>query len=382
MDHPSDQLKSSHPFFDRITSPTLVLDKERCLNNIHVMAEKAKTSGVRFRPHFKTHQSTIIAEWFRPFGITAITVSSVAMAKYFSDHGWRDITIAFPVNLREIQRINELAKNIHLELVVESIDSIRFLGENLETSVGLWLKADVGANRTGIPVDDHRAFLALAKETKNTRQLVLRGVLIHAGQTYHTGSVEEVKHIYENATRKLGALKESFHKADFKETLISWGDTPSCSLVEDLSRVDEIRPGNFVLYDITQLQIGSCREEDIAVAVACPVVALHPEREEVIIHGGAIHLSKERLEQDGVCSYGAVALPTATGWGKHLPGAYVKSLSQEHGVVSILKESFAQIHIGDLLVILPIHSCLAVDLFKQYLSLDGETIPTMRMEST
>ena len=369
-------------WFDPINSPTLVLDKKRCLENIQHMVEKTRISRVHFRPHFKTHQSAVIGGWFRPPGVDAITVSSVAMAKYFADHGWKDITIAFPVNLREIQNINHLAKKIHLELLVESPESIRFLAEKLEAPVGLWLKADVGAHRTGIPVNDHDKFLALAKETNHPRPLILQGVLTHAGQTYHASSVEEVKQIYQDAIDQLISLNDDLHKAGFTETKISWGDTPSCALVNDLSRVDEVRPGNFVLFDYTQYQIGSCREEDIASAVACPIVALHPERNEVVIHGGAIHLSKERLEQDDTCSYGAVALPTTIGWSEHIPGACVKSLSQEHGIVSIPQEYLAQIRIGDLLIILPVHSCLAVDQFKQYRSLDGEIIPTLRMETT
>ena len=37
--------------------------------------------------------------------------------------------------------------------------------------------------------------------------------------------------------------------------------------------------------------------------IACPVVALHPERKEVIIYGGAVHLSKDNYT-DGVVKYG------------------------------------------------------------------------------
>jgi D-serine deaminase-like pyridoxal phosphate-dependent protein len=368
-------------WYDVVTSPALVLDKQRCLDNIQQMAKKAKASGVQLRPHFKTHQSATIGEWFRPLGVKAITVSSVSMAKYFSDHDCKDITIAFPVNLREIQTINELARRIHLELLVESSEAIRFLSQNLRSPVGLWLKADVGAHRTGIPVNDHGIFLSLAKEANQSKQLTMLGVLTHAGQTYHAASVDEVKKIFRDATSKLISLKESLHNSGFPNAKISWGDTPSCSLVDDLSKMDEIRPGNFVLFDSTQLQIGSCREEDIAAVVACPVVSIHPERNEVIIHGGAIHLSKERLENGGNCSFGIVALPTVSGWSEHIPGAFVKSLSQEHGIVSIPKEFLSQIHIGDLLIILPVHSCLVVDLFKHYYSVDGEFISTMQKDA-
>lgn len=66
---------------DSIQRPTLLLDPDRAKRNISRMAEKAARSGLRFRPHFKTHQSAAVGEWFRPFGVTAITVSSVEMAE-------------------------------------------------------------------------------------------------------------------------------------------------------------------------------------------------------------------------------------------------------------------------------------------------------------
>jgi len=66
-----------------IKKPTLVLDENKCRSNIAMMAEKAKRSGVIFRPHFKTHQSVTIGNWFRDEGIENITVSSVTMASFF-----------------------------------------------------------------------------------------------------------------------------------------------------------------------------------------------------------------------------------------------------------------------------------------------------------
>ena len=78
------------------TRPTLLIDKAKCKANIKRMALKARQNDIEFRPHLKTHQSLEIGDWFRQEGVTKITVSSVAMAKYFAQDGWKDITIAFP----------------------------------------------------------------------------------------------------------------------------------------------------------------------------------------------------------------------------------------------------------------------------------------------
>ena len=49
-------------------------------------------------------------------GVTAITVSSVSMAGKFAGVGWRDITIAFPMNFSEI---NLLASKITLNVLFD-----------------------------------------------------------------------------------------------------------------------------------------------------------------------------------------------------------------------------------------------------------------------
>ena len=81
--------------YNTIETPTLLLDAARAQRNIARMAKKARDNRLRFRPHFKTHQSAAIGEWFRQAGVSAITVSSVAMARYFADHGWDDICLLY-----------------------------------------------------------------------------------------------------------------------------------------------------------------------------------------------------------------------------------------------------------------------------------------------
>jgi D-serine deaminase-like pyridoxal phosphate-dependent protein len=363
--------------FTAITQPTLLLDAKRCQENIERMAEHAKRCGVRFRPHVKTIQSARIGEWFRPQGVTGITVSSVEMAQYFAAHGWKDILIAFPANIRQIDDLNQLAACLHLELLAESLETAGFLAKSLASGIDLWIKVDVGARRTGIPIEEHAALRELAQGILQYKNLHLRGLLTHAGHTYQARGADKVREIYRNCMEKMIAAREMLVSAGLPKPELSWGDTPSCSLVEDLSAVNEIRPGNFALYDVTQSAISSCSVDNIAAAVACPVVARHPERSQVVVYGGAIHLSKEYLEEEGIRHYGRVSLPSADGWSQPIAGAYVTALSQEHGVVALPREMVNSVKVGDLLIVLPVHACLAVGQFPQCLSLDGKTYPIM-----
>lgn len=355
--------------------PTLLLNKERALQNIKIMAKKAEKSGVRFRPHFKTHQSVQIGEWFRQQGVTAITVSSVDMADYFANSGWQDVTVAFPVNILQIQKISVLAEKIQLNLLVESQESILFLDKNLTANVDVWLKIDVGYHRTGIPGDKADVVLELAKEMERTDRLRFKGLLTHAGHSYYAHSVEEIKKIHRTSVGLLNQLRTFLLENGISSVQLSVGDTPTCSVVNDFSGVDEIRPGSFVFYDLSQWDIGACQEEEIAVAVACPVVATHPERNELVIYGGGIHFSKEYLiRKDGTKVFGYIAPRTTDGWGSLIEDCYVSSLSQEHGIVKANTAFLENVNLGDVLLILPVHCCLTANLLRQYTTTNGEII--------
>ena len=71
-----------------ITTPTLLLDEQKCRKNIEKLVQKATDNQLVIRPHFKTHQSHEVGRWFREAGIRQITVSSFAMAAYFVEDGF------------------------------------------------------------------------------------------------------------------------------------------------------------------------------------------------------------------------------------------------------------------------------------------------------
>ena len=355
-----------------INKPVILLDEQKARRNIARMAEKAACNKVRFRPHFKTHQSAVIGEWFRDVGVDAITVSSVSMAEYFAESGWEDITIAFPVNLRELDAINTLAARISLSLLVDSPMVIKRLAEILTVPVQLWLAVDTGMGREGLSYDAPAQFETLIQTAHRFPHLKVAGLLTHFGQTYSVQGKSAVAQVYRDSVIKLTGLKQELQAGTGAELEISIGDTPSCSLVDDLSAVDEIRPGNFVFYDIHQLQIGACVEADLAAAAACPVVAVYPERQTILIYGGAIHLSKDYLSgPDGTRIFGKVARLEAHGWGKILPETTLYSISQEHGVIRTTPQSCAQVQPGDVLVIHPAHICLVVTALHRYRTLNN-----------
>jgi hypothetical protein len=66
------------------------------------------------------------------------------MAKYFPPD-WKDITVAFPVNILELDTIQELVNSgVTSNLLVENTEAVDYLEDHLNGTVGFYLKIDVG----------------------------------------------------------------------------------------------------------------------------------------------------------------------------------------------------------------------------------------------
>jgi len=176
---------------------------------------------------------------------------------------------------------------------------------------------------------------------------------------------------------------KKLYQNQFPDLLVSVGDTPSCSQLPVAEGIDEIRPGNFVFYDVMQFALGSCKYDNIAVSLVCPVVAVHPDRQVAIIYGGAVHLSKEHTlllpYQEPI--YGLAVTWNGINWDTATLLGHVSALSQEHGIVS-LAQAGINLKPGDLVAVLPVHSCLTANLMQEYMVQDGRVIKTMNSQTT
>lgn len=365
-----------HPEME-ITKPTLLLSEEIARRNIQNMAQKAIDHGLNFRPHFKTHQSAEIGEWFREAGVKSITVSSLTMAIYFAEFGWNDITIAFPVNIPEIPEMNELAGRINLNLLIENTEGLEALQEKITWHTGIFIKIDTGYSRTGIEAHRTQLIDELLAGIQKSPLLQFKGFLSHTGHTYHANSTNDIYSRHFDALLKMKSLKARY-SAEWPELMISLGDTPSCSICDKFDGIDEIRPGNFVFYDLMQYKLGSCQLSDIAIRMVCPVVAVHTSRNEVVIYGGAVHFAKDSIINiDGKPLFGRIVVEHE---GQKIlldEKNYLHGLSQEHGILKITPRDLQYFKPGNLVEIIPVHSCLTANLMGEYLTTKGEVIKMM-----
>lgn len=294
------------------------------------------------------------------------------MAEYFLQHGWTDQTVAMPLNSLELERADRCARTGHMHFTISEGSPIQRIEEGLSTEAGIFIEIDTGDRRTGFAPEDFDRLDPVLERLEKSKKLRFEGFLTHSGHSYDARGKEEVEQVHRDSMASLNELKKRYRSSN---PILSIGDTPIASLVEDLEGVDELRPGNFVFYDLMMERIGACRMEDIAYALICPVIAKHEDRSELLVYGGAVHFSKDRTEtEDGRACFGIPVQMDANGLGVPYEGSYVRRLSQEMGVVVCSDELFRSKEVGDILAILPVHSCLSADAMDVYLLSSGERV--------
>jgi D-serine deaminase-like pyridoxal phosphate-dependent protein len=348
------------------TAPWLDLNIDRVRRNISRMADRARKAGVSFRPHFKTHCSSAVGKEFKLYGVRDITVSSPVMGWYFARSGWTDITVAFLAHPSELPELSELAGSCRVGVLADTPEMMKAIDAVLPTGTRLWADVDCGAGRTGVKWDETLAIVELAKAATRLTRLEFAGVLTTAGHSYSAKSRDEVLEISAESLRRMTEVRSIFDAQGLDSPKVSIGDTPTCSIADSFPGANEIRPGNFVFYDLMQMALGSCDAGSLAVRVSCPVAAKYPDR--LVLHCGAVHLSKEGMDWQGKTVFGAAAKADKWPEGPHLPGAPIISLSQEHAIVEDPEGVLKDVKPGDFVAVYPVHACLTCWQYPEYRS--------------
>lgn len=353
----------------KVSEPTLLVDLKKVERNIERMLLKCTDHRLILQPHFKTHQSAKIGSLFRQKGVKSITVSSLKMASYFSKNGWSNIHIAMPPIKSQYNSFSELVQSAKISVNISCSAHIEALAglEKIEVCIDL----DPGYGRTGVSISNFEKVKMLQQEIENAG-LKFKGFYLHNGATYL--GWQEILDLHEEAIK---GLKELRNELSYTGDIL-FGDTPGCSLANNFNGITHITAGNFVFYDLMQESLGSCFESQIAVCMACPIIEKHSSLNQFVLHGGAVHFSKDSmLGNSGKTIYGKMVHLIPNGWGNINHNCELISISQEHGKLKVTNEIFNKYKVGDTIGILPVHSCLTADSMGQFTSFDGERFDMM-----
>ena len=355
-----------------LETPALILDLAVLERNCAAMAERAKRHGVRLRPHIKTAKSAEVAAIATRGQFGGLTVSTVTEAAYFAAHQFRDLTYGVGIApdkipaLAAIQRKHGAVINLILDNVATATAAAA-AAEKEHSAFSVFVEIDTGGGRAGVDPEGSD-LLAVAKAVAELKPLKLAGVLSHAGHSYHAGSVDEIRRIAEQERSGVVRAADRIKAAGLPCETVSVGSTPTMVYAKHLDGVTEIRPGVYMFFDLDQVGLGVCTEEDIAVSVLATVIGHNRRRKRILIDAGALALSKDLSASEFMKNVGY-------GFVRPIPGAvltasdlYVADVAQEHGMIAAAEGDLPwdSLPIGTKLRVLPNHACMTVAPFDRY----------------
>jgi D-serine deaminase-like pyridoxal phosphate-dependent protein len=363
--------------FANLSTPALILDKTAMQRNLDDMHARMRAHGVGLRPHLKTAKSAEVAKLATSGQPGGVTVSTLAEAEYFFEHGFTDILYAVGIAAGRLTRVATLSKaGADIKVITDNIEAVRSIAEYPAENGAhfkLLVEVDSGEGRAGV-LPDGPEFMKIAHAIHNGDNMTLMGVLTHAGHSYSCKTIDEIKDVAEQERRAITGAAERLRMEGLPCPIVSAGSTPTAVHAQNLDGVTEMRPGVFVFNDLKQLSVGACDRDGLALSVLASVIGHNRHNGHILLDTGALALSKDISAHDEhpEVGYGEVCDADTL---EPVDGLVVDAVSQEHGIVPISDPAqFDALPIGSQVRILPNHACITAAGYNHYEVLEGSRI--------
>jgi D-serine deaminase-like pyridoxal phosphate-dependent protein len=326
-----------------ISTPMPVIDEDRLSANILRAQSYLDEHGKAFRPHIKTHKIPAVAKQQLQAGAIGINCQKVSEAEVFADAGFDDILITYNIlgaaKLSQLKALN--ARIGGLSVVADSAVTIAGLADTFEAvrPLAVLVECDTGGKRCGVQTPE--AALALAEKIVAAPGLRFKGIL-----TYPAPDGAET---VENFLRKTMALLAA---RGIDCPVRSSGGSPDFYSAHLVPSATEHRAGTYVYNDRAMLRAGHCTAGDLAMHVLATVVS-RPTADRAVLDSGSKALTSDLL---GFSDYGLI---------EGYEGAKIVSLSEEHAVVDLSGCASGRPEIGDVVKVVPNHTCVVSNLFDR-----------------
>ncbi|XOK14001.1 D-TA family PLP-dependent enzyme [Agrobacterium tumefaciens] len=326
-----------------ISTPMPVIDEDRLSANILRAQSYLDEHGKAFRPHIKTHKIPAIAKQQLQAGAIGINCQKVSEAEVFADAGFDDILITYNIlgaaKLSQLKALN--ARIGGLSVVADSAVTIAGLADTFEAAkpLAVLVECDTGGKRCGVQTPE--AALALAEKIVAAPGLRFKGIL-----TYPAPDGAET---VENFLRKTMVLLAA---RGIDCPVRSSGGSPDFYSAHLVPSATEHRAGTYVYNDRAMLRAGHCTTGDLAMHVLATVVS-RPTADRAVLDSGSKALTSDLL---GFSDYGLI---------EGYEGAKIVSLSEEHAVVDLSGCASGRPEIGDVVKVVPNHTCVVSNLFDR-----------------
>jgi D-serine deaminase-like pyridoxal phosphate-dependent protein len=329
------------------------------------MAEYAENSGVKLRPHAKTHKSPEIAKLQMAAGAVGICCAKIGEAEVLADGGiLKGLHVTSPVVARAaIDRLQELnARTEGLMCVVDHPLNVVALGRAAARAgkrLRVLIDIDPGIKRTG--VGSAEAAVALLKAIHQQDFLEYAGVQFYCGMQQHILNFSERRRAIEDRTAFAKHVIDALTQAGGAPVVITGGGTGTHRIDVELGLFTELQVGSYVFMDSQYLDCdltgGEASPFETALMVDARVISANTAGR-VTLDAGLKAFSTD-AEEPRVLHGAAV-------------GARYSFMGDEHG--ALLLADGDSLALADVVTLAAPHCDPTVNLYETYHVVQGDTL--------
>jgi len=339
------QIKPGDPYLD-LDTPALLLDLDAFQRNLDTMARFFAGKNASLRPHAKTHKCPEIARRQLEAGAIGITCAKVGEAEVMAQAGIRDILIANEVvGSTKIDRLTDLARDCAMMVAVDDPANVVALSQACRAkgvSLRVLVEVDIGMHRCG--VEPGAAALGLAQKVADAPNLELAGLMGYEGHLVSIVDPEERRSRVLEALTPLQETRDLLEQNGLPVSIVSGGGTGTYDISGAYPPMTEIEAGSYVFMDASYVKVRP--EFETALTILSSVVS-RPAPERVVTDAGLKTIATDH------------GLPVLIG----IPGASLRRLSEEHGLLELAEPNAVQLRPGDKLRLIPGHCCTTANLY-------------------
>jgi D-serine deaminase-like pyridoxal phosphate-dependent protein len=324
-----------------IDTPVPVVDVDRLDANLARWQDEADRLGLANRPHVKTHKCVEIARRQLAAGAAGLTCQKLGEAEVMADAGFTDLLV--PYNLvgePKLARLEALLRRAAISVSVDDerlLDGLAGAARRAGRELPVLVECDTGLGRAGVASPD--AAIALAGAIALRDGLRFEGFLTYPAPA---GVVEF-----------LAAAASRAEEAGLEVRSVSAGGTPTMWRCEGLRpTVTEYRVSTYAFHDRNSVAAGAASLDDVAMTVRATVVS-RPTATRAILDSGSKALSYDPGPDTG---HGLIL---------EAPSSPIVKLNEEHAYVDVAPGD--SLELGDQVRVVPNHTCVASNLFDEFL---------------
>jgi D-serine deaminase-like pyridoxal phosphate-dependent protein len=343
---------------EAVDTPALLIDLDAFERNIERLARAVTGTGVRLRPHAKTHKCPVIGLRQMAAGAVGVCCQKVGEAEAMVYGGVSNVLVSNQiVGASKLARLAALAKQATLAVCADHPQQVADLNA-AATAFGIRLavlvEINVGMDRCG--VEPGEPALVLARQIAAAPGLRFAGLQAYQGSAQHVREYEQRKTAIDIAVEKVRRTIELLGRHGLSCELVTGAGTGTYQFEAASGVYNELQAGSYVFMDADYAKNLSPENRpwgdfEHSLFVYATVMS-RPTRERAVLDAGLKAFSLD------------AGLPVVA----DLPDVEYVRASDEHGKL-LLHDPTRSLEIGTKLRVIPGHCDPTVNLYDWFVGI-------------